>query len=146
MDTAFNRNELVEEISFTSFFIKEDQGEKGETMKDFSIKIVVLIFLCLGALYQAYNIDAWHFAMHLFLFSIIIGFYFLVPVFKRKSIPFLAIVVMLELILFTVGRELYSYLLLMLLYFMIVMSRYISTNLWYCQYFCVNDFSTSQGR
>lgn len=36
---------------------------------------------------------------------------------------------MLEIVLFTVGRELYSYLLLMLLYFMIVMSTYISTNL-----------------
>jgi signal transduction histidine kinase len=131
LDTAFNRNdqEACRRGIFYKLFYKEDQGEKGETMKDFSIKIVVLVFLCLGTLYQAYNIDAWHFAMHLFLFSIIIGFYFLVPVFKRKSIPFLTIIVMLELILFTVGRELYSYLLLMLLYFMIVMSTYISTNL-----------------
>jgi|GEM_PF-668279 len=97
-------------------------------MKVFTIKTGILFFLCLGALYQAYNTDAWHFVMLLFLLSIILALYFLVPVFTRKSIPFLSIIVILELIQFAVGKELYVYLLLFLFYFMIEMSSNTSSN------------------
>jgi len=93
------------------------------------MKIAVLLLLCTGALYQAYKTDAWNFVMLLFLFTIILGFYFLVPMFKRKSIPLFLILITLEIIQFTVESALNAYLLLLLFYFTIVISTYMSTKL-----------------
>ena len=98
-------------------------------MKGFTIKIAVLLLLCTGALYQAYKTDAWNFVMLLFLFTIILGFYFLVPMFKRKSIPLFLILIILEIIQFTVESALNAYLLLLLFYFTIEISTYMSTKL-----------------
>lgn len=99
-------------------------------MKGLTIKNGILLFLCVGALYQAYETDAWNFAMLLFLLSIILGCYFLVPVFKRKSIPVLFILILLEMMQFVVERELTGYLVLLLFYFTMELGTYMSTNLY----------------
>jgi signal transduction histidine kinase len=99
-------------------------------MKGLTIKIGILLFLCVGALYQAYETDAWNFALLLFLLSIILGCYFLVPVFKRKSIPVSFILILLEMTQFVVARELTGYLLLLMVYFTMELGTYVSTNLY----------------
>ncbi len=99
-------------------------------MKGLTIKNGILLFLCVGALYQAYETDAWNFAMLLFLLSIILGCYFLLPVFKRKSIPVLFILILLEMMQFVVERELTGYLVLLLFYFTMELGTYMSTNLY----------------
>ncbi|SLK41784.1 Sensor histidine kinase desK [Mycobacteroides abscessus subsp. abscessus] len=99
-------------------------------MKVLTIKIGILLFLCVGALYQAYETDSWNFALLLFLLSIILGCYFLVPVFKRKSIPVFFILMLLEMTQFVIARELTGYLLLLMFYFTMELGTYVSTNLY----------------
>ncbi|CAI9394840.1 MULTISPECIES: sensor histidine kinase [Bacillaceae] len=111
-------------------------------MKVLTMNIGILLLLCIGALYQAFRTDAWNFAMLLFLFAIILGFYFLVPVFKRKSIPFLFILILLDITLLVTEVELHGYLFLLMLYFTMEVGRYVSTNFFriiICSLFLINS-------
>lgn len=111
-------------------------------MKVLTMNIGILLLLCLGALYQAFRSDTWNFAMLLFLFAIILGFYFLLPVFKRKSIPFLFILILLYITLLATEVELHGYLFLLMLYFTMEVGRYVSTNFFriiICSLFLINS-------